>query len=137
MPQALHPIWSGRSHIVIGMIHLPALAGAPMYRGESAEAIRNHMLRDVEALQSGGVHGLMMENFGDVPFYPGRVPAETVAAITLAAAEVRRRFAEVPLGINVLRNDGCSALAIATAVGARFIRVNILCAARVTDQGII
>jgi len=43
----------------------------------------------------------------------------------------------VPLGINMLRNDGQSALAVAHAVGANFIRVNVLCGARVTDQGVI
>jgi membrane complex biogenesis BtpA family protein len=79
----------------------------------------------------------MLENFGDVPFYPGRVPAHTVAAMTALAADVRQRFAELPLGINVLRNDGQSALAIAAAVGAHFIRVNILCGARVADQGLL
>jgi membrane complex biogenesis BtpA family protein len=78
----------------------------------------------------------MLENFGDVPFYPARVPAETVAAMTAVALEVRKRF-PLPLGINVVRNDGQSALAIAATVGAEFIRVNILCGARVTDQGII
>ena len=41
------------------------------------------------------------------------------------------------LGINVLRNDGASALAIAAAVGATCIRVNVLSGARVTDQGVI
>jgi membrane complex biogenesis BtpA family protein len=79
----------------------------------------------------------MLENFGDVPFYPGRVPAHTVAAMTALAAEVRRAVPQLPLGINVLRNDGVSALAIAAAVGARFIRVNMLCGARLADQGII
>ncbi|MFM8312766.1 MAG: BtpA/SgcQ family protein [Deltaproteobacteria bacterium] len=41
------------------------------------------------------------------------------------------------MGINVLRNDGLSAVAIAHAAGAQFIRVNILTGARLTDQGII
>jgi membrane complex biogenesis BtpA family protein len=78
----------------------------------------------------------MIENFGDVPFYPQRVPAHVVAQMTSLAQIIRQRF-DLPLGINVLRNDGRSALAIAHAVGADFIRVNILCGARVTDQGII
>jgi hypothetical protein len=78
----------------------------------------------------------MLENFGDAPFLPGRVEAVTVAAMTALAQEVLRRF-PLPLGINVLRNDGRSALAIAAVVGARFIRVNVLCGARVTDQGVI
>ncbi|MEL7240198.1 MAG: BtpA/SgcQ family protein, partial [Planctomycetota bacterium] len=44
---------------------------------------------------------------------------------------------DVPLGINVLRNDGRAAIAIAAAVDARFVRINVLTGARVTDQGII
>ncbi len=120
---------------IIGMLHAPALPGAPGYQG-SFEAVREAVLRDAEALVTGGVHGLMLENFGDVPFYPGRVPAEVVACMTSLAVQVRTRF-DVPLGINVLRNDGRSALAVAVAAGAQFIRVNVLCGARVTDQGIL
>ena len=39
--------------------------------------------------------------------------------------------------MNVLRNDGEGALAVAVAAGARFIRVNVLAHAYVTDQGVI
>ena len=38
------------------------------------------------------VDGLMIENFGDVPFYPGRVPAHVVGHMTAIAADVRARF---------------------------------------------
>jgi membrane complex biogenesis BtpA family protein len=120
------------------MLHLPPLPGAPRSTASTTiDQIRDALLRDADALASGGVHGLMLENFGDVPFYPGRVPAHTIAAMTALAADVRQRFGELPLGINVLRNDGQSALAIAAAVGAHFIRVNVLCGARVADQGIL
>ncbi|MHB1156661.1 MAG: BtpA/SgcQ family protein [Phycisphaerales bacterium] len=120
---------------VIGMLHCPPLPGAPR-NTQSLSDIIGFVLNDAAALVSGGVHGLMLENFGDTPFYPNRVPAHTVAHLTAVACEVRRRF-DLPLGINVLRNDGCSALAVAQAVGAGFIRVNVLCGARVTDQGIL
>src|SRR5258707_10841752 len=89
---------------VIGMIHLPPLPGSPAHR-LAMDDIRDLMLRDAEALAAGGVDGLMLENFGDAPFYPGRVPPHTVAAIAVLANEVRERF-PLPLGINVLRNDG-------------------------------
>jgi hypothetical protein len=56
--------------------------------------------------------------------------------MTAIAAAVRQRF-PLPLGINVLRNDGQSALAIALATGATFIRVNVLCGVRVADQGLL
>ena len=52
-------------------------------------------------------------------------------------AEVRRALPQLPLGINVLRNDGLSALSVAHAVGAQYIRVNVLCGARVADQGLL
>ena len=132
---SLLPQWSATSVPVIGMLHLPPLPGSSRWAGDFA-AVRDFVLHDAESLCAGGVDGLMIENFGDTPFYPDRVPAITVAAMTALACEVRRRF-DVPFGINVLRNDGRSALAVAVASGASFIRVNVLCGARVTDQGLL
>jgi len=120
---------------VFGMLHAPPLPGAPGFDGNLA-ALRERVLADADALADGGVHALMLENFGDTPFFPGRVPAETVAHLTALAVLVRARSG-LPLGINVLRNDGLSALAIADAVGAQMIRVNVLTGARVTDQGVV
>ena len=100
------------------------------------EDVLGAAVRDAEALAAGGVDALLVENFGDVPFSAGRVGAETVAAMTAAAREVARA-ARLPLGINVLRSDGVSALAVALAAGARFIRVNVHVGAVLTDQGII
>lgn len=133
--KSLHPAWKGKSKIVIGMLHLPALPGAPLSKS-SLPQIREQLLRDAETLAQGGVHGLMMENFGDVPFFPDRVPAHVIAHMSALACEVRRAV-DLPLGINVLRNDGRAALAVAHASGASFIRVNVLCGARVADQGLI
>jgi membrane complex biogenesis BtpA family protein len=130
----MHEIEKTKS--VVGMLHLLPLPGSPGFGGDLA-AIRERMLSDADALVSGGVHQLMMENFGDVPFYPGRVPVVVAAHMTALAGEVRRRFASVPLGVNVLRNDGQTALAVAHATGAGFIRVNVLCGARVADQGVL
>jgi membrane complex biogenesis BtpA family protein len=118
------------------MLHLPPLPGSARYAGD-AGAVAASALHDADVLAAGGVHGLMLENYGDVPFFPRRVPAHVVAHMTAVACEVRRRFPELPLGINVLRNDGRSALAVAHAAGAHFVRVNVLCGARVTDQGLL
>jgi membrane complex biogenesis BtpA family protein len=120
---------------ILGMLHAPPLPGSPRYAGIWSN-VQEHVLRDAEALISGGVHGLMLENYGDTPFFPGRVPSQVTACLAVLARAVKSRF-DVPLGINVLRNDGRSALAVALAAGAQFVRVNVLCGARVTDQGII
>ncbi len=130
------PAWSTTRCVVIGMLHLPALPGSPLSK-LGLSAITDRMLKDAETLTTGGCHGLMLENFGDVPFFTTQVPAHTVAQLTAVAVHVRQRFGGVPLGINCLRNDGCSAISIAHAAGADYVRVNVVSGARVTDQGVI
>jgi membrane complex biogenesis BtpA family protein len=120
---------------VIGMVHLLPLPGSPRFGGHLAEVVQA-AVRDAEILAQGGVHAVMVENFGDVPFLPGRVQSHTVACLTAVACALRARV-DLPLGINVLRNDGVSAVAIALASGASFIRVNVLSGARLSDQGLL
>jgi membrane complex biogenesis BtpA family protein len=117
------------------MLHAPALPDAPGF-DENIEALRAAVLRDAAALAEGGATGLLLENLGDTPFFPTQVPPITVAHMVALATEVRRQT-DLPLGINVLRNDAIAALAIAHAVGAQFIRVNVLVGAYVADQGIL
>jgi len=128
--------WEGVTRPVIGVLHAPPLPGAPRYGGDLS-SIYESVRKDSDALAAGHIHGLLLENYGDAPFCPGRVPAEVVAHMTALASDLVRRHGDLPIGISVLRNDGQSALAVAHAVGASFIRVNVLCGARVTDQGII
>jgi membrane complex biogenesis BtpA family protein len=123
------------SKVVVGMLHVPALPGSPRCT-LTLKAVREFVLADAAALIDGGVDGLMIENFGDVPFFPVRVPAHTIAFLTVLAAEVRARYS-IPLGINVLRNDGLAAMAVAAAVEASYIRVNVYTGARLADQGIL
>jgi membrane complex biogenesis BtpA family protein len=119
---------------VFGMVHLGALPGAPLFL--SLDAVIEDALRDARAIAAGGCDGFVVENFGDRPFTRGRVEAETVAAMTRVIGEVAREV-RLPFGVNVLRNDAQSALAIAATTGASFIRVNVHTGAMVTDQGII
>src|SRR5207247_275251 len=80
---------------------------------------------------------MLVENFGDAPFFPGPVPPETVAAISVCAGAVVGACAGAVVGINVLRNDARAAIAICAATGARFVRVNVHAGAAVTDQGLV
>ncbi len=123
----------GAPRPVVGMVHLPPLPGAPRWAGSMA-AVLERALADARALADGGVQGILVENFLDAPFYPDRVPPETVAAIAVAVAEVARAV-RVPVGVNVLRNDAAAALGIAAATGARFIRVNVHTGVMLADQG--
>src|SRR5436309_11331328 len=87
---------------VVGMVHVIALPGAPLYGG-SMQAIVDAALRDARALRDGGCDAIAFENFGDRPFFKDRVPAETVAAFTRVFVEVVGE-AGMTFGSNVLRN---------------------------------
>lgn len=125
----------GVSKALIGMVHLLPLPGSPRWGG-SMEAVIERALEDARALAAGGMDALLVENHGDAPFFRERVDAATVAAMARATAEIRRAVL-LPIGVNVLKNDAQSALAVAVATGARFIRVNIHTGAVAADQGII
>lgn len=125
----------GKKKTVVGMVHLKPLPGAPLYEN-NLTAVMDAALADASALEQGGVDGIMIENFFDAPFFKDHVPPETVASMTRVAAMLRQKI-QLPLGINVLRNDGVSALAIATACDCQFVRINIVSWAMVADQGII
>jgi membrane complex biogenesis BtpA family protein len=117
----------------IGMVHLLPLPGAPRWGG-SMQQVLDQAMRDVQALAPAD--GLIVENYLDAPFHPARVPAETIAALSVIAAEVVRAMKQ-PVGVNVLRNDAAGALAVAAATGARFIRVNVHTGVMIADQGIL
>ncbi|TNF32686.1 MAG: BtpA/SgcQ family protein [Deltaproteobacteria bacterium] len=117
------------------MVHL-----GPVCQGRIAlDDVIAAAVRDATALAEGGVDAICVENFGDKPFYPDRVPAHTVAGMTRAVLAVMDavRGGDAVIGVNVLRNDILSALAIAAATGAGFVRVNVHQGAAVTDQGLV
>jgi membrane complex biogenesis BtpA family protein len=133
-PNAIRDIF-GRDKALIGMIHCPPFPGAPRYRGKPLAAIYDACMRDGERLIEGGMHGLIVENHGDIPFSkPDDIGPETSAFMSVVADRLRRALA-VPLGINVLANAPLPALAIAVAGGAEFIRVNQWANAYVANEG--
>lgn len=121
---------------LIGMVHALPLPGSPRWDG-SMDRVVAAALADARALTSGGMDALLLENYGDAPFTPGRVEPATIAALTVVAREIRAALPTTPLGINVLKNDARAALGVACAVGARFIRVNVHAGAVVADQGLV
>lgn len=127
-------IFPVRLPIIAPIVLLP-LPGSPRYGGAMA-AVIDRAITDLQALESCGVDGISLENMGDAPFFTTEAPPETVASYAAVAAAVQRNTA-LPFGVNVLRNCSRASLAVAHACGGRFIRVNVLTEAYVTDQGVI
>ena len=120
---------------IIGVVHLLPLPTSPRWGG-SLKAVIERAEQEAAALAAGGVDGIIVENFFDAPFTKNRVDPVVVSSMTLIIERLMN-LVMLPVGINVLRNDGHSALAIAHCVNAPFIRVNVLTGVMATDQGII
>ncbi|NJK59353.1 MAG: BtpA/SgcQ family protein [Oscillatoriales cyanobacterium SM2_1_8] len=125
----------GTKKPVIGVVHLLPLPTSPRWNGSLQEVI-GRAEQEATALAAGGAHGIIIENFFDAPFAKGRVDAAVVGAMTLAVQHVAS-MVHLPVGVNVLRNDGLSAMAIAACTGAKFIRVNVLMGVMATDRGLL
>lgn len=120
---------------VIGVVHLLPLPTSPRWGGD-LKAVISRAEQEATALAAGGVDGIIIENFFDAPFAKDRVDPAVVSAMTLIVDRLRN-MVTIPIGINVLRNDARSAIAIASCVGVEFIRVNVLTGVMATDQGLI
>lgn len=120
---------------VIGVIHLLPLPTSARWQG-SLQTVVDRAVQEAVALASGGVHGIVVENFFDAPFTKGTVDPAVISAMTIVISRLQQ-LVTVPLGVNVLRNDAHSGLAIARCTGAKFIRVNVLTGVMATDQGVI
>ncbi|WP_346291710.1 photosystem I biogenesis protein BtpA [Sphaerothrix gracilis] len=120
---------------IIGVVHLLPLPTSARWQG-NLQTVIARAEQEATALASGGVDGLVIENFFDAPFTKEQVDPAIVSAMSLIVQRLMQIVA-LPVGINVLRNDARSALAIATCVEAAFIRVNVLTGVMATDQGLI
>ena len=118
---------------LIGMVHLGPLPGSPGFTGD-LDAVVASAVSDAEVLTEAGFDGVMIENFGDAPFFADDAPKVTIAALTSAVNAVYDAT-RIPTGVNVLRNDGLGALAVAAATPASFVRINVLSGTMYTDQG--
>jgi uncharacterized protein len=134
-PYAKKGLISRHRRFVIIAVHLLPLPGSPRWGGNFKRVIRS-ALDDARASADGGADAVIIENFGDVPFHKSDVPSETIAAMAVIGAAARETI-KLPIGFNVLRNDGRAALALCGSCGGEFIRVNVLSGAMVTDQGMI
>ncbi|MDJ0734819.1 MAG: BtpA/SgcQ family protein [Nostocaceae cyanobacterium] len=120
---------------IIGVVHLLPLPTSPRWGG-SLKAVIDRAEQEATALASGGVDGIVVENFFDAPFTKNQVDPAIVSAMTVVVQQIQN-LVTLPIGLNVLRNDAKSAMAIASCVGAEFIRVNVLTGVMSTDQGLI
>ena len=110
----------GTAKPVIAMMHAGALPGRPRHDpAQNLEPIANALARDLDALQTAGVDGLLFCNEADLP-YRLRTGPETAAAMAALVGELSQEI-HVPFGIDIVW-DPAASLAVARATGACFVR---------------
>lgn len=110
----------GATKPIIAMAHLPPLPGSPLYDvAGGIDYLIDVVVRDIEALQAGGVDAIMFGNEGDRP-YVTRATPESLAAMSVVVTRALPAV-KVPYGVNYLW-DPVASVAIAHATGARFVR---------------
>lgn len=125
----------GVRRALIGVVHLQALPGTPISKLDVA-AIKSIAVEEARAYKDAGFHGILIENTHDRPYLKNHVGPEIVAAMSVIGAEVRQAV-DLPLGIQVLAGANQSALAVALACDASFVRVEGFVFAHVADEGLI
>lgn len=105
---------------VIGMVHIGALPGSPLYDAEGGtQALLDGARRDLMALQAAGFDAVMFGNENDRPY---EFDVDTASTATMAwIVGALRSEITVPFGVNVLW-DPMSTVALAAATGAGFVR---------------
>ena len=127
----------GTKKAIVAVIHSKPLPGSPEYDGESMEELYSYALEEARRYAAGGVNALILENHGDIPFLkPGDIGQETAAAMAVMA-ELIRKETGLTIGINILANGAVTAIAVAKAAGAKFIRVNQWANAYVANEGFV
>ena len=105
---------------VIGMVHLGALPGSPLYDRERGIAeLVAAAAKDLAALQAAGFDAVMFGNENDRP-YEFEVDRASTATMAYVIGQLRAKIA-VPFGVNLLW-DPMSSIALAAATGADFVR---------------
>ena len=120
---------------LIGMVHLLPLPGSPWFRG-SLDEIFSAAIADARALKDGGADAIIVENFGDVPYLPGRIPVESLVVMAQVAHAVQEAV-DMPMGINVQFNAWREEIALAKSVSAEFVRVEAYVDSVITDAGLV
>lgn len=126
----------GRDKALIGMVHVPALPGAPRHSLPVSKIVRQAE-DEARLLVDIGFDAIIIENTHDAPYLRREVGPEITAAMSMIGCAVRGAVEDAPLGVQILAGANRAALAVAHAVGAQFIRAEGFVFASIADEGLL
>ncbi|XP_075160786.1 uncharacterized protein F13E9.13, mitochondrial [Haematobia irritans] len=123
---------------IIGMVHVDALPGTPLYKGNWPEIVEKAKY-EINVYLKHKLDSILLENMHDTPYVQHQnLGPETVACMTRIAVEAKAciPFREkVPLGIQILACGNKQALSIAKACQLDYIRAEGFVFGHVADEG--
>lgn len=123
------------NRLLVGMVHLGPLPGAPNDGGGSIDGVIDQAVTDARLLVEGGFDALLLQNANDHP--PTRsICASSLAAYACVAREVRG-LTVLPVGVSVLKSDVEASFAIARAAELDFVRLKGYVGVEVGAEGIV
>ncbi len=129
----LSSIFSAKKPI-IGMVHLPASPGQPQFKSSpDLKAMIAAIKSDIQALQNGGIDGLLFCNESDLP-YTTHVNSEVGTWTTFLVGAVHDQL-KIPYGVNLLW-DPIASIEAASSCGASFVR-EVMCGSFASDMGLL
>jgi len=106
---------------IIGMIHLDYLPGQIGFKG--FDFLIKKALEDLQALEKGGVEGVMIENWKDETDNP--FVSTNIIEDLIKVSDIITKNTNLPIGINVLPNDYRAAFLIAKKCNLKFIQSDV------------
>ena len=125
----------GAKKVLIGVVHLQSLPGAPKNSMHPDEIIQI-ALEEAMTYKKAGIDALIVENMHDVPYLKNEAGHETTALMGVITYLIKKETG-LPVGIQILAGANKAALAAAKASGADFIRAEGFVFGHLADEGYI
>ncbi|CAN5600454.1 hypothetical protein BH23BAC4_BH23BAC4_00330 [soil metagenome] len=110
-----------RTKPIVAVVHTGPSPGAPGCL--SVECVVNRAVAEARLFVELGVDGLLLQNRHDVPALDEvDMGPEVATFFTRVASEVKRHARSLPVGVQVLSEAPCVAMAVAFAAGCDFVR---------------
>ncbi|CAL7942050.1 unnamed protein product [Xylocopa violacea] len=131
-----HTIFNKVKCSVIGMVHVNALPGTPLYNGNT-EKIVSDAVNEAKIYKDFNIHGILVENMHDIPYVrPNDITPEITSMMTKICTEIKKVVPDsIPCGVQILAGCNREAIAVAKAAGFQFIRTEGFVFSHIADEG--
>lgn len=121
---------------IIAALHLPPFPASGHPYRKSMQEMRDFALRNTELAVKAGIRALALQDLGDHPV-SRPIPPHVIAGMAVIGSHIRDEFPALELGVSLLGHGAREPIAIAQAIGAKFVRLKVYVGAMVKAEGLL